>query len=94
MNMRMNAYRTEKQKQRKKKHMSSITHTQTIDCQHNNKFFSCVFNQSNVFAKYMDKNLSVYIYINISCRNNSSFGGKWSFSFSFFRKIKWHSFSL
>jgi hypothetical protein len=45
--------------------MSSVTHTQTIDCWHHNKFFSNVFNQSNVFAKYMDNNLSVLIYIYI-----------------------------
>lgn len=94
MNMRINACRTEKQKQRKEKkkiwvalhiHKRSTVNT-TIKSFH-------LYPTSQMFLLSIWTKFWVYIYINISYRNNSSFGGKWSFFF-FFRKIKWHSFSL
>lgn len=44
--------------------MSSITHTQTIDCQHNNKFFFHVYPPSQMFLlSIWTTILSVYIEI-------------------------------
>jgi hypothetical protein len=60
----LNAYRTETQKQKKRKDMSSITHTQTIDCQHNNKFFFHVYPPSQMFLLSIWTTIfSVYIEI-------------------------------